>query len=50
MKWIEPQSRFVMTRVFKRNFDAFTQSGQQTVNWAMLIADVVIVVVVLSLL
>jgi len=40
LKWIEPESRFIVQNLFKRNFDAFTEEAKRTVNWSVLIGDV----------
>ncbi len=40
LKWIEPESRFIVNTLFKRNFDAFTDGAKRTVNWGVLIGDV----------
>ncbi len=42
LKWIEPQSRWVIRTLFKRNFDGFVESAQRNVNWAMLGWDVLL--------
>jgi hypothetical protein len=43
LKFMEPQSRWVIRVLFRRNFDAFTDSAKVRVNWAMLLWDVIIV-------
>jgi hypothetical protein len=50
LKWIEPESRFIINSLLKRDFDAFTDEAKRTVNWSVLIGDVAAVVVLLSLL
>jgi len=50
LKWIEPESRWIMNTFFKRNFDAFTDGARRMVNWLVLGADIVGVWVILSLL
>ena len=50
LKIMEPQSRVVMQTLFRRSFDSFTDAAQRTTNWAMLIGDVVLVIVLLNLL
>ena len=50
LKWIEPESRWIMNTIFRRNFDAFTDDARRTVNWAVLATDVLGVWALLSLL
>ena len=50
LKFMEPQSRFVMRSLFKRHFDAFTGQGKRLTNWAMLLWDIVIVIILWKLL
>jgi hypothetical protein len=39
---MEPQSRWVVRRLFRRDFDAFAPSARRRINWAMLLWDVII--------
>jgi len=50
LKWIEPESRWLMRTLFKRNLDAFTDNARRTINWAVLAGDLLAVYLVLSLL
>ena len=50
LKFMEPQSRWVMRVLFRRNFDAFLDSAKARINWAMLLWDVIILYVLLQLL
>ena len=50
LKWIEPESRWIMSTVFRRNFDSFTDEAKRTVNWAVLGTDVLGIWVLLSIL
>jgi hypothetical protein len=50
LRFMEPQSRWVMRVVFRRNFDAFVDSAKRTVNWAMLLWDAIILYGLLLLL
>lgn len=50
LKWIEPQSRWVIQTLFKRNFDAFQDSARRRINWSMLLWDIIIVYGLLKLL
>ncbi len=43
MKFLAPQSRFVLKTFFKRNYDALSDAAQTTTNRVMLVADVAIV-------
>lgn len=50
MKFLAPQSRFVLKTFFKRNYDALSDAAQTTTNRAMLAVDGVLAYVLLSLL
>ncbi len=50
LKFMEPQSRWVMKTLFRRDFDAFVDSAKRRVNWSMLLWDIIIVWIVLQLL
>ena len=50
MRWMEPQSRFVVNTLLKRNLDTFTASARTAVNWAMLALDVGVLLLLLWLL
>jgi hypothetical protein len=50
LKFIEPQSRWVMRVLFRRNFDAFVDSAKRRINWAMLLWDVIIAYLLLQFL
>jgi hypothetical protein len=50
LKFMEPQSRWVMRSLFRRNFDAFLDPAKRRINWAMLLWDVIILYVLLELL
>ena len=49
LKWIEPQSRWVIRTLFGRNFDAFTHGAKKRINWAMLLWDLIIAYALLQL-
>ena len=40
-KFLEPQSRWMVNTLFKRNFDTFVDSAKTRVNWMVLAGDVV---------
>jgi hypothetical protein len=42
LKFMEPQSRWVVRRLFGRDFDAFAPSSRRRINWAMLLWDLII--------
>lgn len=42
LKWIEPQSRWMVRVLFRRNFDGFTDSARVRINWAVLLWDVIL--------
>jgi hypothetical protein len=50
LKFMEPQSRWVMRTLFRRDFDTFVESARVRVNWAMLLWDIIIAYLVLQLL
>lgn len=50
LKFMEPQSRWVMRTLFRRNFDAFVDSAKRRINWSMLLWDVILLYVLLRLL
>ena len=50
MKFMEPQSRLIVDKVFKRNFDAFTDEAKSKINWLMLIGDALGLYILLNLL
>ena len=50
LQFMEPQSRLVMRSLFKRQFDAFNGQAKRVTNWAMLLWDIVIVILILKLL
>ena len=39
LKWIEPESRLIINRIFGRDFDAFTDQAKRTVNRFVLVGD-----------
>ena len=49
LRFMDAQSRWVMRVLFKRNFDAFVDSAKRTVNWAMLLWDVIILYALIQL-
>lgn len=50
LKFMEPQSRWVMKTLFRRDFDAFVDSAKRRVNWSMLLWDIIIVWIAMQLL
>ena len=50
LKWIEPESRWVMKSLFRRDFDAFTDEARRAVNWMVLASDLLGIWVILSIL
>lgn len=46
-KFLEPQSRWMVTTFFKRDFDTFIDSAKTRVNWMVLAADVVIALILI---
>jgi hypothetical protein len=50
LRFMEPQSRWVMRVLFRRDFDTFVERAKRTVNWSMLLWDVIIAYLLLQLL
>ena len=50
LKFMEPQSRWVMQTVFRRDFDTFVESAKRRINWAMLLWDLVVLYLLAQLL
>ena len=50
LKWIEPESRLIINRIFGRDFDAFTDQAKRTVNRFVLVGDGVALWVLITLL
>ena len=40
LKWIEPESRFLIGFLFRRKFDGMTDSAKRIINWGVLGLDV----------
>ena len=49
MKFMEPQSRLIIDKVFKRRFDGFTDEAKAKINWIMLAGDAVGLYILFSL-
>ena len=39
LKWIEPESRLIINRIFGRDFDTFSDQAKRTINWYVLVGD-----------
>ena len=50
LKWIEPESRFLMKSFLKRDLDVMTDSARRTINWCVLALDVAVIYIVLNFL
>jgi hypothetical protein len=50
LRFMEPQSRWVLRVLFRRDFDTFVERAKRTVNWSMLLWDVIIAYLLLQLL
>jgi hypothetical protein len=50
LKFMEPQSRWVIRALFRRNFDTFVDSAKVRINWAMLLWDLILLYLLLQLL
>ena len=44
LKWIRPQSRFVMKTFFRRNYDLLSDAGQRNVDKVVLATDIALLV------
>ena len=49
LRWIEPQSRWVLRTFFKRDLAVMTDSARRTTNWTFLILDALLLYVLLRL-
>ena len=49
LKIMEPQSRWVIRTLFKRDFDTFIPPAKRRINWAMLLWDLILLYVLLQL-
>lgn len=49
LKFLEPQSRWMVNTFFKRDFDTFVDSAKTRINRMVLVADVVIVYILIQL-
>ena len=50
LRWIEPQSRWLLRTFFRRDVEVMTDSARRTTNWTILILDVLLLYVLLWLL
>lgn len=50
LKFMEPQSRWMVRLLFKRDYDGFTDPAKRRVNWGVLMWDVIAVYALLQLL
>ena len=50
LKFMEPQSRWVMQTLFRRDFDTFVESAKRRINWAMLLWDLIVLYLLAQLL
>ncbi len=48
-KFLEPQSRWMINTLFKRDFDAFVDSAKTRINWMVLAADVVMAYILIRI-
>jgi hypothetical protein len=48
LRWIEPQSRWVLSTLFKRDLNVMQDSARRTVNWIVLGVDVAVVWLILE--
>ena len=50
LKFMEPQSRFLLRVLAKRNYDAFNDSSKRVTNWMVLLGDIAAVILLIELL
>jgi len=50
LRWIEPQTRWMLATFFKRKLEVMTDSSRRTANWGTLVLDAVILYTILKLL
>ncbi len=50
LKWIEPESRFLMRSLFRRDLTVMTESSRRAINWSVLVADILAVYILLQVL
>ncbi len=50
LKWIEPESRFLMRSLFKRDLSVMTNSTRRRVNWTVLVLDTLAIYILLQVL
>ncbi len=50
LKWIEPESRFLMRSLFKRDLSVMTDSTRRRVNWTVLVLDTLAIYILLQVL
>ncbi len=50
LKWIEPESRFLMRSLFKRDLNVMTDSTRRRVNWTVLVLDALAIYILLQVL
>lgn len=49
IKFIRPQSRFIMKQVLKRDYDTMTSSSQSTIDKVMIAVDIAIIAALIFL-
>lgn len=47
LRWIEPQSRWLLQTFLKRNLDGMTDSARRGANWIVLAVDVIVIYIVI---
>jgi hypothetical protein len=50
LRWIEPQTRWMLAVFFKRKLDVMTESARRTANWSTLALDAIVLYAILRLL
>ncbi len=50
LRWIEPESRFLMRSLFKRDLSVMTDSTRRRVNWTVLVLDALAIYILLEVL
>jgi hypothetical protein len=48
LRWMEPQSRWMLRTLLRRNLDVMTDSARRTLNWGVLALDIFAVYLLLE--
>ena len=48
LRWMEPQSRWILRTFLRRNLDVMTDSARRSINWGVLALDILAVYLLLE--